>query len=192
MKKIRNLMGATLVSFALLAPTGLNAQTVSVEDLLDHVRSAVNAVNRERERRLTDLPPLTRVSLTLNTIREMSEGGQIRIWIFTIGHGRSGELVRTINLELEPPPANGSATLMPEINLAEELTDAIVDAALAAQTVRIEDPQGDPMVVLSRLSATVRFSVRSEGSADFQIVAIEAGTDVAFESVQQITIEFGG
>ena len=139
------------------------------------------------------MPPLSRVSLTLNTIREVSDGGQIRIWLFTIGHRRTGELVRTITVELEPPPpTTREAALVPEINLAEELIDAIIEAALAVQTVRIEDPQGEPMVVLSKLSATVRFSVRSEDSAGIQIVAFEAGVDIARESVQEITIEFGG
>ena len=192
MTKITYLFRAILLSFALLAPSGLIAQTsVSVQDLLEHVRTAINSVNDKAP--ATDLPSLTRISLTLNTVREVSMTGEIRLLVFTIGHRRSGEFVRTINVDLEPAPRRSSSPdtePIADVDLADELASAIIEAARAIQDVRIVDSRDRPLVV-SRLSATVRFGVTSETGAGIQIVPFSAGANFAQETVQEITVEFG-
>ena len=189
MKEIRTILGAGLVSCALLTPIGLNAQTsTSIGDLLEHVRRAVSSVNNDE--RLTSLPPITRISLTLNTIREQQTEGQFRLLIFNISRNQSSEFVRTINVELTPPQRIVAPTDSLAANLGEELASAILDTALAVQAVPIENREGDLMGV-SNLSVTVKFGVQSQTTMGVQVTVLQAGVQMEREAIQEITIEFG-
>ena len=95
--------------------------------------------------------------------------------------------MQEINLELKPPKPTDAALVR---SIEDTLASAIVEAAKSAHKAS----QRKPPLRLSKLSATIRFVVRTEGGGgvNFKLlpVTVKLGGKVNDVSTQQIVIEF--
>ena len=198
--KYRVMVFLILCGFAPLVPSVSDAQSVSdvqsevsvsVTELLEHVKEALRAVQDSSD--IASLPPFTHARLTLNTVLEEQERrGFFLLKIFTLGSEESQELIQTITLELTPPPVGmNRSSFQPRssepITLSDLLAGAIIASAKAVADVSFSQPEAG----LSKLTASVRFTVSASNSTGLDIEVVQFGDSTVRETIQEIVIEFG-
>ncbi|MGD9055393.1 MAG: hypothetical protein PVJ41_01200 [Desulfobacterales bacterium] len=164
---------------------GMAEDNVVLDELLTEVQKTLIRVNNSIEK--DQLPPLNKITLKLNSTLVTKADGKVSLYIVQLGATVTNETVQEIKLELKPPKPSDAALVR---SIEDSLATAIIEAAKSAHKAS----QRKPPLRLSKLTATIRFVVKTEGSGgvNFKLlpVTVKLGGKVRDAATQQIIIEF--
>jgi len=185
------LLVGLLLSVAIASPQA-NAlepgRAVAIQTVLTAVRDALIGVQKTLRR--DDYPPLTAVTLTLQTTVAKQVGGGIKLWVVALGAKAEKSELQEITIQLTPPSPNSPRNLTDE-NLTSALESAIVSAVEGAQNA------GSPGLPLAftGLQVSISFVVKSNagGGAKIEILPISADLsgEISDSATQNIKVVFG-
>ena len=158
---------------------------VSIRDLITQIRGALEEINQAIP---PGLPPLSKVTLTLETFAKKAAEGNIELYVVTADGSVSESDTQTITISLEPPePPKVKAVSSLRPNLKEMLSKAIIDAAEEASAAL----QDQNKLSLTELTATVKFVVEISGGVgvNIEILPVKAGITGSGERSITNTIE---
>lgn len=181
------LLALLLLLGVVVAPMQSYAQSGIVLDrLLTNLQSTLIRVNQSISE--ADLPRLAKATLSLKSALREVHDGKLSLFIIEFGSTVAKHSALELSLHLRPPDA--SATLPVSVS-PDLLSEAIIESARAVKRAQ----EAEPKLLLHRLTAAVRFVVKSdtESGVSFSILPITAsiGEEVSTEEVQEIVLEFG-
>ncbi|MBW2432668.1 MAG: hypothetical protein JRF36_03630 [Deltaproteobacteria bacterium] len=185
--RIRKCYLSVLVTavFVLAYSIGMAEDNVVLDELLTEVQKTLIRVNNSIEK--DQLPPLNKITLKLKSTLVTKADGKVSLYIVQLGSTVTNETVQEIHLELKPPKTSDAALVQ---SIEDSLATAIIEAAKSAHKAS----QRKPPLRLSKLTAVVRFVVRTQGGGgvSFKLlpVTVKLGGEVRDVSTQQIIIEF--
>jgi len=170
------------------APLPDDEQVVAIQTVLAEVREALIGIQKTLSR--DNYPLLTSVTLTLQTTAAKQVGGQIKLWVITLGKkwekGKSQEVV----IQLTPPSPNSPRSVAGE-SLTAALESTIVSAVEGVQNVGTQELP----LKFTGLQASISFAVKkgTSGGAKIELLPISAdfSGDISTTAVQNITVVFG-
>ena len=166
---------------------GMTADNVLLDELLTEVQKTLVRVNGSIEK--DQLPPLNKITLKLKNTLVTKADGKVSLYIVQLGATVTKETVQEVNLELKPPKPTDSVLVR---SIEDTLATAIIDGAKSAHKAS----QRNPPLRIYKLTATIRFVVRTEGcvGVNFKLltVTVKLGGKVRDVSTHQIIIEFKG
>jgi hypothetical protein len=130
------------------------------DDILKQVRSVLLSV--QAKLKTAKLPPLKSVEIDLQTGVTTTVGGQITIFVITIGASTSNQTAQTMKFVLTPPTV-GAAELATAIaqsttpNFSAQFSAAIIAAAQAADAALAN--QQNPALELNTFTADIKFTI---------------------------------
>ena len=131
------------------------------DQILKQIRSVLLTV--QSKLKTDQLPPLKNVQLSLQTGVTRTAGGQITIFVITIGGATSSETTQVMKFTLIPPQptAQELAKALAEAtpNFSTEFSSAIIAAALAADTALSK--QQTPPLELGNFTAGIKFTIQN-------------------------------
>jgi len=163
-------------------------RAVAIQTVLTSVRDALIGVQKALRR--DDYPPLTAVTLTLQTAAAKQAGGEIKLWVVALGGKAEKSELQEITIQLTPPSPNSPRNVAEE-SLTSALESAIVSAVEGAQNA------GSPGLPLAftGLQVSISFVVKSNagGGAKIEILPISADLsgETSASSTQNIKVVFG-
>ena len=164
------------------------SHAVAIQTVLTSVRDALIGVQKTLRR--DDYPPLTAVTLTLQTAAAKQAGGEIKLWVVALGGKAEKSELQEITIQLTPPSPNSPRNAAEE-SLTSALESAIVSAVEGAQNA------GSPGLPLAftGLQVSISFVVKSNagGGAKLEILPISADLsgEISVSSTQNIKVVFG-
>lgn len=164
------------------------SHAVAIQTVLTSVRDALIGVQKTLRR--DDYPPLTAVTLTLQTAAAKQAGGEIKLWVVALGGKAEKSELQEITIQLTPPSPNSPRNAAEE-SLTSALESAIVSAVEGAQNA------GSPGLPLAftGLKVSISFVVKSNagGGAKLEILPISADLsgEISVSSTQNIKVVFG-
>ena len=137
------------------------------------------------------LPPLKSVTVKLQTEAARSAGGEIAVYVFSLGSHYTAEVASTIELKMEPPDSGRRHTARP----SEELRDALARAIYLAQVGAAKAAAGEPAFEMTEVEIDLKFAVETSGSAGAKVALVPLGAEAAGRinrnQVHTITLRFG-
>ncbi|MGF6859281.1 trypco2 family protein [Paraburkholderia sp. CI3] len=161
--------------------------SVEIRTVLSQIQQAL--ANVQTTLAESNLPPLSEVTLDLQTVVKVKGSGSASLWIVTVGGSLEKDKIQQIVLSLVPPkPGN------PKNVAAETLTHALEQAIVsAAQGVKDANKGGVPLRP-SKLSVTLQFTVEGNANGDIgtKITPITADFkgDLTKTAIQKLTVNF--
>ena len=135
-------------------------------------------------------PPLKSISLKLQTTVSRSAGGEVRYLVFSLGSKVGSETGSTLDLEMRPPAARATETILPAASLKETLAKAIHLAKIGV----LEASKGDPPLVMKKIDIDLKFAVQVEGSAGGGVKLLPLGVEgtgqISKEKVHSVSLAF--
>jgi hypothetical protein len=163
-------------------------RAVAIQTVLTAVRDALIGV--QKTLRHDNYPPLSAVTLTLQTTVAKQAGGEVKLLVVVIGGKAEKQELQEIVIQLTPPSPNTPRNVAEE-SLTSALESAIVSAVEGAQNA------GSPGLPLAftGLQVSISFVVKSNagGGAKIEILPISADLsgEVSESSIQSIKVVFG-
>ena len=165
-------LSVLVISFLFLAHSiGMAEDNIILDELLTEVQKTLIRVSTSLEE--NDLPPLNKVNLKLKSALVTKADGKVSLLIVQLGADVTEEAVQEIDLELKPPKPSDAAWVR---SIEDTLATAIIEAARSANRAS----KRKPPLLLSKLTAKIRFIVKTEG-----------GGGVKFKLLP-VTIKLGG
>jgi Trypsin-co-occurring domain 2 len=131
------------------------------DTILQQVRTVLLSV--QKQLKTSQLPPLKSVDISLQTGITQTVGGQITIFVITIGGQTSDVTTQTMKFTLTPPTATGAAIedaiASAPPNFSAQFSAAIVAAAVAADNALSNEPE--PKLGLDTFTADIKFTVEN-------------------------------
>jgi hypothetical protein len=164
------------------------SRAVAIQTVLTSVRDALIGVQKTLHH--DDYPPLTAVTLILQTAAAKQAGGEIKLWVVALGGKVEKSELQEITIQLTPPSPNSPRSVA-EDSLTSALESAIVSAVQGAQNA------GSPGLPLAftGLQVSISFVVKSNagGGAKIEILPISADLsgETSASSTQNIKVVFG-
>jgi len=179
---------ASLVAVTQGVQAAEDGQAVAIQTVLTAVRDALIGVQKRVPRE--NYPPLTAVTLTLQTEVIKEGGGQIRLLVVTLGGKAEKEDTQEIVIQLTPPspysPRNAAAE-----SVTSGLENAIMSAVDGAQSAGSQELP----LAFTGLQVTISFIVKSSGGGGGKIEILPISADLSGEvskrSIQRIKVVFG-
>lgn len=158
---------------------------------LEAVVGAIQEALAESETRdVPGFPPLKSVTVKLQTEASRSVGGEIAIYVFSVGSRYTAETASTLELKMKPPESRPPKGVLP----APELKEALARAIHAAKVGAAKAASGSPPFVMSEVSIDLKFTVEVDGSAGAKVTLVplgaEAGGKLNRNQVQTIALVF--
>ena len=155
---------------------------------LEAVVGAIQEALAEAEAQdVVGFPPLKSVTVKLQTEASRSVGGEIALYVFSLGSHYTAETASTLELKMRPPEARPPKGVRPA-----ELKEALARAIQAAKVGAAKASSGTPAFVMSEVSIDLKFAVEVDGAAGAKVrlvpLGAEAGGKLNRNQVQ--TIEF--
>jgi hypothetical protein len=170
------------------APLADDEQVVAIQTVLGEVREALIGIQRTLSQ--DNYPLLTSVTLTLQTTVAKQVGGQIKLWVITLGKKWEKAKSQEVVIQLTPPSPSSPRTVAGE-SLTAALESTIVSAVEGVQNA------GTPELPLkfTGLQASISFAVKkgTSGGARIELLPISAdfSGDLSTTAVQNIKVVFG-
>ena len=170
------------------APLPDDEQVVAIQTVLGEVREALVGVQKTLSR--NSYPPLTSVTLTLQTTVAKQAGGQIKLLVITLGKKWEKGTSQEVVIQLTPPSPSSPRSAAGE-SLTAALESTIVSAVEGVQNA------GTPELPLqfSGLQASISFVVKkgTSGGVRIELLPISAdfSGDISTTAVQNIKVVFG-
>lgn len=168
------------------APAG--ADGAGLEGVMDAIQQSLSEA---QTRTVAGFPPLKTVTVKLQTEASRSVGGEIGLYVFSIGSRYAAESASTLELKMKPPVEGPGKGVLP----ADELKQALARAIYLAKVGVARAAQGTPPFVMTEITIDLKFAVEVEGSAGAKVKLVplgaEAGGKLGRNQVHAITLEFG-
>jgi hypothetical protein len=157
---------------------------------LEAVVGAIQEALAEAETQdVPGFPPLKSVTVKLQTEASRSVGGEIAIYVFSLGSHYTAETASTLELKMRPPERPPKGVLP-----GPELKEALARAIHAAKAGAAKASSGSPPFVMSEVSIDLKFTVEVDGSAGAKVnlvpLGAEAGGKLNRNQVQTIALVF--
>jgi hypothetical protein len=153
------------------------------------VGSIQQALAEAETQEVPGFPPLKSVTVKLQTEASRSVGGEIALYVFSVGSHYTAETSSTLELKMRPPEARPPKGVRPE-----ELKEALARAIFAAKVGAAKASSGTPAFVMSEVSIDLKFAVEIDGSAGAKVnlvpLGAEAGGKLNRNQVQSIALVF--
>ena len=163
-------------------------RAVAIQTVLTAVREALIGVQKTLHH--DNYPPLSAVTLTLQTTVAKQAGGEIKLWVVTLGGKTEKSELQEIVIQLTPPSPNSPRNAAEE-SLTSALESAIVSAVEGAQNAG----SSELPLAFTGLQVTISFVVKSNagGGAKIEILPISADLsgEISDSSTQKIKVVFG-
>jgi hypothetical protein len=136
-------------------------------------------------------PPLKSVTVKLQTEAGRSLGGEIELYVFSIGSKYTAETASTLELKMKPPDRHPGQEILP----AGELKQALARAIQLAKVGVARAAQGTPPFSVAGVEIDLKFAVELAGSAGASVrlvpLGAEAGGKLNRNQVHTVTLVFG-
>ncbi|HEY7111458.1 MAG TPA: trypco2 family protein [Thermoanaerobaculia bacterium] len=187
-------VGLTILTTAALAlgcaasapPAAAPPEGAALEAVVGAIQEAL-AESQTRE--VPGFPPLKSVTVKLQTEASRSVGGEIAIYVFSLGSHYTAETASTLELKMKPPERPPKGVLP-----TPELEQALARAIQAAKVGAAKASSGTPAFVMSEVSIDLKFAVEVNGSAGAKVALVplgaEAGGKLNRNQVQTIALVF--
>jgi len=178
------------VSFTLACAASTPAPAPSSQggELADVVEAIQQALGQAAASEVPGFPPLKSVIVKLQTEVGRSVGGEIAVYVFTLGASRASETASTIELKMKPPGPS------PKGVRPAELRDALARAIHMAELGAAKAAAGEPPFVMEEVAIDLKFTVEAsgEGGAKVRLVplGVEASGGIHRNQVHTITLVF--
>jgi hypothetical protein len=167
------------------APAG--ADGAELESVMDAIQQALSEAQTQA---VAGFPPLKSVTVKLHTEASRSVGGEIGLYVFSVGSRYSTESASTLELKMVPPEAGSGKGVLPAGDLKQALARAIYLAKVGVARAAL----GTPPFVMTDIEIDLKFAVEVEGSAGAKVKLVplgaEAGGKLGRNQVQSITLDF--
>lgn len=165
-----------------------SANGAELEAVMDAIQQALT------EAQIADVPgfpPLESVTVKLQTEASKSVGGEIGVYVFSVGSRYTAESASTLELTMKPPETRPAPGLRP----AGELKEALARAIHLAKVGAAKAAQGTPPFVMTDIEIDLKFAVETGGSAGAKVALVplgaEAGGKLNRNQVHSIRLVFG-
>lgn len=164
-----------------------NGSARQIDQVLSEIQVALLKVQNEAA--AGSLPKLASVSLELEAEFAYGAGGELNLYVVSIGGTVENENAQRIKLTLAPPKPYSEQPIASG-QMSESLSTAILAAAKGiANTQRRKPP-----LVLSKLEAEIRFVVKvtGEGGIKAELLPITAALkgEIKKSAIQTVTVTF--
>ena len=160
--------GSLLSSCCTPPPASSGSQAVAIEAVIDQVKQALGDVQNDLA--TADLPALSEVSLTLQTVATKQGGASVKLWVITLGGTVEKDSTQQIDIVLTPPKAGGSRNVSAG-SVVQGLETAIMSVAEGVKKAR-----GQPHpLVLSKLDVQLSFTVKANAKGDAIVEILPLG-----------------
>lgn len=163
-------------------------QTVEIDKVLEQVKQAL--VNIQNEVAAPDLPPLKKVTLSLQTVATKELDATVKLWVITAGGTWEKDQAQEITITLEPPP-EGGAKKVSALSLTEDLENAIISAVQGVKKAGV----GQVHLGFSQLDVQIKFTVKATGKGGVNVllspVSPSATGTLSSTAVQTLTVSYG-
>jgi Trypsin-co-occurring domain 2 len=153
-------------------PAPASSEGAELSAVVDAIQQAVREAG---EREVAALPPLKSVTVKLQTEAARSAGGEIAVYVFSLGSRYTAETASTIELKMKPPDASRRHTARP----SEELRDALARAIYLAQVGAAKAATGEPPFEMAEVEIDLKFAVETAGSAGAKVALVPLGAEAA-------------
>jgi hypothetical protein len=167
------------------APAG--ADGAELESVMDAIQQALSEAQTQA---VAGFPPLKKVTVKLQTEASRSVGGEIGLYVFSVGSRYSTESASTLELTMIPPESGAGKGVLPAGDLKQALARAIYLAKVGVARAAL----GTPPFVMTDIAIDLKFAVEVEGSAGAKVKLVplgaEAGGKLGRNQVHAITLDF--
>ncbi len=187
-------LGGTAALLGLLAcatgapPAGPSPEGAELEAVMEAIQASLSEAETQQ---LAGFPPLKTVTVKLQTEASRSVGGEIALYVFSVGSRYTAETASTLELKMKPPERRPEKEVLSPGDLKQALARAIglakVGVARAAQ--------GTPPFLMTDIEIDLKFAVEATGSAGAKVSLVPLGAEASGKlnrnQVHSITLVFG-
>jgi hypothetical protein len=159
-------------------------------DLAAVVEGIQQALREAGSRPVAGFPPWKSVTVKLQTEATRSAGGEIQVYVVSLGSRYTAESVSSIELKMVPP----DEAALRGLRIAGELREALARAIHLAQVGAAKAAAGDPAFGVARVEIELKFGVEVTGAGGAKVAFVPLAADVSAKlgknQVQTITLVF--
>jgi hypothetical protein len=160
-------------------------------DLAAVVEGIQQALREAGANPVAGFPPWKSVTVKLQTEATRSVGGEIQVYVVSLGSRYTAESVSSIELKMVPPDEKALRGIRP----TGELREALARAIHLAQVGAAKAATGDPPFGIARVEIELKFGVEVSGAGGAKVAFVPLSVDVSGKlgknEVQTITLVFG-
>jgi Trypsin-co-occurring domain 2 len=164
------------------------ADGVELEAVMEAIQQALSEAQTQD---VPGFPPLESVTVKLQAEASRSVGGQLELYIFSVGSRYTAETASTLELKMKPPQGRPPQGLRP----AGDLKQALARAIHLAKVGVAKAAQGSPPFIMTDIQIDLKFTVELGGSAGAKVdlvpLGAEAGGKLSHNQIHSITLVFG-
>lgn len=192
MRLSRLAAGAALLGLLACAtsapPAAPSPDGAELEAVMEAIQSSLSEAQTQQ---VAGFPPLKTVTVKLQTEASRSAGGEIALYVFSVGSRYTAETASTLELKMKPPEGRPEKEILSPADLKQALARAIglakVGVAKAAG--------GTPPFVMTDIEIDLKFAVEVTGSAGAKVRLVPLGAEASGKlnrnQVHSITLVFG-
>jgi len=169
-------------------PAASSPDGAELEAVMEAIQTSLSEAETQQ---VAGFPELKSVTVKLQTEASRSVGGEIGVYVFSVGSRYAAETASTLELKMKPPAGRpGKEVLSPgdlKMALARAIGLAKVGVAKAAQ--------GTPPFLMTDIEIDLKFAVEVSGSAGAKVSLVPLGAEASGKlnrnQVHSITLVFG-
>ena len=181
-------LSAAACSSAGAPPAASSGNGAGLEAVVEAIQQALTEAQIPE---VPGFPPLESVTVKLQTEVSRSVGGEIGVYVFSVGSRYTAETASTLELTMKPPETRAAPGLRP----AGELREALARAIHLAKAGAAKAAGGTPPFVMTEIEIDLKFAVETGGSAGAKVALVplgaEAGGKLNRNQVHSIRLVFG-
>lgn len=170
------------------APAGPSPDGADLEAVMDAIQQSLSEAQTQD---IAGFPALKTVTVKLQTEASRSAGGEIGLYVFSVGSRYAAEAVSTLELRMNPPERPPDKKILPPGELKQALARAIHLARIGV----LKAASGTPPFVMTDIEINLKFAVELGGSAGAKVNLVPLGAEASGKlnrnQVHTITLVFG-
>lgn len=184
-------MASLIVHSVAAAPAKRASEAANPASEIDQIigEIQVGLLRAQNEAAARNLPALKSVTLELETEFAYSAGGELNLYVVSVGGNIEKDKIQRLSMTLTPP-APYSEEPIAQGEISENLSSAILAAAQGVANTR----KRKPPLALTKLEAEIRFVVKATGKAGVKLeilpITADIKGDISKNAVQAITVSF--
>lgn len=167
---------------------GTSPDGAELEAVMDAIQASLSEAQTQD---VAGFPPLKSVAVKLQTEASRSAGGEIGLYVFSVGSRYTAETASTLELKMRPPEALPEKPILPPRDLKQALARSIHLAKIGVAKAA----QGTPPFVMTNIEIDLKFAVELGGTAGAKVTLVplgaEAGGKLNRNQVHTISLAFG-
>jgi hypothetical protein len=195
MTELRRIWILLLIGLMGASPARIYAQSsedvpgIAIDQLLQQIQIGLAKVQKDLTQ--DDIPPLQSVTLNLVAEAKKEAGGKINLYIVSFGKKWERDKTQEIEITLKPPSPNKPAPVAQGPTVADELINAIENAARGVHAAR---QNKQVPLTPTGLKVVLGFTVKTDtsGGVKFTIspVTADLSGDLAKSAIQKVTVVY--